>query len=116
MSDEQRRLLTAHDLHRFRHWERSNLPISSGEAAYLLFLRLATEETTYSGSLKELYLSMPYAESTVRLLFRELEQGGWIEVPRKEADKRARTFVLSEKFHSKREEWLDAANRILNER
>ncbi len=64
--------------------------------------------------LKEFYLSMPYAESTMRLIFRNLESDGWIEMPRNKVDKRVRRFVLTEKFHQKRDEWLKVVSEILS--
>lgn len=80
----------------------------------MIFLELAKAEGASAEMLKEFYLSMPYAESTMRLLFRNLESDGWIEMPRRHEDKRVRQFVLTEKFYQKRDEWLMAATEILS--
>lgn len=106
--------VTPHQLHEIRHWERRNLPHYGKEAGYMLFLELAKTGCESTDILKEFYLSMPYAESTIRLLFRNLESDGWIEMPRNQDDKRVRQFVLTEKFHQKREEWLLEVSKILS--
>ena len=106
--------VSSSQLHAIRHWERKNLPHYGKEAGYLLFLELAKQGAASSEMLKVFYLSMPYAESTMRLLFRNLESDGWIEMPRNQDDKRVRQFVLTEKFHQKREEWLLEVSKILS--
>lgn len=105
--------VTAHHLHTLRHWERKNLPHYGKEAGYLLFLELAIAGNISSDMLKEFYLSMPYAESTIRLLLRNMEDDGWIEMPWNEEDRRVRRFVLTEKFHRKKQEWLEEVASIL---
>lgn len=107
--------VTPYHLHKLRHWERNNLPHYGKEAGYLIFLELAKSGGFSSEMLKEFYLSMPYAESTMRLLFRNLESDGWIEMPRNEVDKRVRRFVLTDKFITKREEWLAAVSLIMSD-
>lgn len=102
-------------MHRLRHWERKNLPHYGKEAGYLLFLELSKAGGASTEMLKEFYLSMPYAESTMRLLFRNLENDGWIEMPRNEVDKRVRRFVLTDKFLQKQAEWLKTVELILSE-
>ena len=114
MAFEGGKLVSSSQLHAIRHWERKNLPHYGKEAGYLLFLELAKEGAASSDMLKEFYLSMPYAESTMRLLFRNLESDGWIEMPRNQEDKRVRRFVLTEKFLQKREEWLRVVSEILS--
>ncbi len=94
-------------LKRIRVWERSNLPIYGSDAGYALLLELASLEASDGVTLKRLYLSMPYAESTIRLLFRNLEEDGWIELPKGHVDQRFRSFIPTEKFHRKVDEWLD---------
>lgn len=94
-------------LKRIRVWERSNLPIYGTDAGYALLLELAALEDGSDVTLKSLYLSVPYAESTIRLLFRNLEEDGWIELPKGHVDQRFRSFVPTEKFHRKIDEWLD---------
>lgn len=111
---EDEKNVRPHHLHTLRHWERHNLPHYGKEAGYLIFLELAKAEGASAEMLKEFYLSMPYAESTMRLLFRNLESDGWIEMPRRHEDKRVRQFVLTEKFYQKRDEWLMAATEILS--
>lgn len=101
-------------MHRLRHWERKNLPHYGKEAGYLLFLELCKAGEASNEMLKEFYLSMPYAESTMRLLFRNMESDGWIEMPSKVEDRRVRQFVLTDKFHQKRDEWLKVVSEILS--
>lgn len=78
-----------------------------------MFLELARAEGANMEALKEFYLSMPFSESTMRLLFRNLESDGWLEMPRKSVDRRIKEFVLTDKFHRKKEEWIKAADSIL---
>jgi hypothetical protein len=101
-------------MHKLRHWERKNLPHYGKEAGYLLFLELSKAGGASNEMLKEFYLSMPYAESTMRLLFRNMESDGWIEMPNKAGDRRVRQFVLTDKFHQKRDEWLRVASDIIS--
>lgn len=100
-------------LRALRHWERVNLPHYGKEAGYLLFLELANAEVEQPEALKEFYLSMPYSESTLRLLFRNLESDGWLEMPRKGVDRRIKHFVLTDKFNRKKDEWLQVLEGIL---
>ena len=79
----------------------------------MLFLELAIAGNISSDMLKEFYLSMPYAESTMRLLLRNMEDDGWIEMPRNEEVRRVRRFVLTEKLHRKKQEWLEEVQSIL---
>jgi len=96
-----------------RRWEFSNLPIYGSEAGYLLFVTLASIDSVPYKSLKEMYLQMPFAESTVRLLLRNLERDGWIKNPQEVVDNRTKQYELTEKFIKKREEWLVQVNKIL---
>lgn len=95
------------NLRRIRSWEQKNLPTYGTDAGYALLLELASLEDGTDVTLKGLYLSIPYAESTIRLLFRNLESDGWIELPKGHVDQRFRSFVPTEKFHRKVDEWLD---------
>lgn len=92
---------------RIREWERLNLPTYGTTAGYALFLKLASLPPTGSTSLKQMYLSMPCAESTTRLLFRNLEQDGMIYLPRDQVDQRFREFQLTQKFQTVIAEWED---------
>ena len=94
-------------LRRIRSWEQKNLPTYGTDAGYALLLELASLEAGADVTLKSLYLSMPYAESTIRLLFRNLEEDGWIELPKDLLDRRFKSFIPTEKFHKKVDEWLD---------
>jgi len=94
-------------LKRIRLWEQKNLPTYGTDAGYALLLELASLEDGSDITLKSLYLSVPYAESTIRLLFRNLEEDGWIELPKDQIDRRFKSFVATEKFHKKVDEWLD---------
>jgi len=89
-----------------RDWERANLPIYGSLAGYQLFLELAAMPPQGKKSLKEIYLSMSCAESTTRLLFRNLESDGWLRLPRGQEDQRFREFQLTEKFITRIDEWL----------
>lgn len=113
MNDSTGKTLRVRQLHALRHWERRNLPHYGKEAGYFLFLELARAEGANMEALKEFYLSMPFSESTMRLLFRNLESDGWLEMPRKSVDRRIKEFVLTDKFHRKKEEWIKAADSIL---
>jgi len=88
-----------------REWERQNLPIYGTSAGYALFLKFTSLPPTGSTSLKQMYLSMPFAESTTRLLFRNLKQDGLIYLPRDKADQRFREFQLTLKFQTVIAEW-----------
>ena len=90
---------------RIREWERLNLPTYGTTAGYALFLKLASLPPTGSTSLKQMYLSMPCAESTTRLLFRNLEQDELIYLPRDQADQRFREFKLTPKVQTVIAEW-----------
>lgn len=102
-------------LYKVRQWERSNLPHYGKEVGYLLFLELARHGGISQDTLKSFYLSMPYSESTVRLILRQLEADGWIEAPRVVTDKRSRQIDLTQKFIDKQEEWIRAIKDILLE-
>ena len=92
---------------RIREWERLNLPTYGTSAGYTLFLKLASLPPTGLKSLKQVYLSMPCAESTTRLLFRNLEQDGHIHLPRDYEDQRFREFQLTPKFQAVIADWTD---------
>ncbi len=63
-----------------------------------MFLELAKSGGINSDTLKSFYLSMPYAESTIRHLLRQLEIDGWVEVSRVVTDKRSRQIDLTPKL------------------
>ena len=94
-------------VHLFREWERMNLPMYGSIAGYELFLLLASSPYKEKMSLKEVYLSMRCAESTTRLLFRNLESDGWIVLPRDPKDNRFREFQLTEKFIDLVTRWVE---------
>jgi hypothetical protein len=91
----------------FKEWERRNLPTYGTEAGYDLFLILASLEPDKSISLKSLYLTVNCSESTTRLLFRHLEQDGWIELVKCTSDGRHRTFHKTKKFNAKVSDWIN---------
>lgn len=101
-------------LYEIRQWERSNLPHCGKEVGYLLFLELARHGGINRDALKSFYLSIPYAESTIRLLLRQLEIDGWVEASRVVTDKRSRQVDLTPKFVEKQQEWLGAVTEIMN--
>jgi DNA-binding MarR family transcriptional regulator len=92
---------------KFKEWERRNLPTYGTEAGYDLFLILASLEPNKSVSLKSLYLTINCSESTTRLLFRHLEQDGWIQLTKCPSDGRHRTFHKTEKFDDKVSDWIN---------
>lgn len=101
-------------LYEIRQWERSNLPHYAKEVGYQLFLELARHGGINQDTLKSFYLSMPYSESTVRLLLRQLEEDGWIKCSRQASDNRSRQIDITAKFVEKQQEWLGAVTEILN--
>jgi DNA-binding MarR family transcriptional regulator len=100
-------------LRRIRSWELKNLPIYGTDAGYALFLEIAALEELNDVSLKSLYLSMPYAESTIRLLFRNLEEDGWVELRKHVVDQRIKTFTPTQKFSFVVDQWLDHVDECL---
>jgi hypothetical protein len=91
----------------FRDWERANLPLYGTSAGYELFLLLASSPYTEKVSLKKVYLSMRCAESTTRLLFRNLGSDGWIVLPRGPTDSRFREFQLTDKLKLIIKQWSE---------
>lgn len=115
MRNRSKLVITPHHLQKIRLWERNNLPCCVTEAGYLLVLELAKAEKTSNMALKEFYLSMPFAESTIRLLLRDLENDGWIEMKSLDKDKRIKGFLLTDKFCHLRDEWLQEIRSIICE-
>lgn len=101
-------------LRRIREWEKSNLPTYGTDAGYALLIELASSEENSALTLKGLYLSIPHAESTIRLLLRNLEEDGWLELPKDRTDQRFRSFIPTEKFNKKIDEWLDQFDNMPN--
>ena len=93
-------------IRKVNEWEKVNLPIYGTRAGYELFLQLAELPALAQKPLKEIYLSMHCAESTTRLLLRNLEADGWITLPRLGMDERFKGFRLTDKFLSRIDEWL----------
>ena len=87
-----------------REWEEAHLPIYGSHAGRSLFLELASSNGRKT--LKEIYLSLPCAESTARLLLRNLESDGWIYLSRDAQDQRLKEFQSTEKFNALVIEWL----------
>ncbi len=87
-----------------REWEESHLPTYGSYAGHSLFLELASSNGRKT--LKEIYLSMSCAESTTRLLLRNLESDGWIRLFRDTNDQRLKELQPTEKFNSLVMEWL----------
>ena len=87
-----------------REWEATHLPTYGTQAGYSLFLELAS--TRDRKTRKEIYLSMSCAESTTRLLLRNLESDGWIQLTRDPQDRRFRAFQPTDKFSALVDEWL----------
>ena len=93
-------------IRKVNQWEKINLPIYGTRAGYELFLQLAELPAHAQKPLKEIYLSMNCAESTTRLLLRNLETDGWITLPRLGMDERFKGFRLTDKFLNRIDEWL----------
>jgi hypothetical protein len=93
-------------IRKVNQWEKINLPIYGTKAGYELFLQLAELPIKAHTPLKEIYLSMNCAESTTRLLLRNLESEGWIILPRLGMDERFKSFSLTDKFLRCIDEWL----------
>lgn len=100
------RFLLVQRIRNINHWEKVNLPIFGTMAGYELFLQLAELPVNTHKPLKEIYLSMNCAESTTRLLLRNLESEGWIILPRQGKDERFKSFSLTDKFLSRIDDWL----------
>jgi len=92
-------------LRQLREWEDSNLPTYGSEAGYVLLMYLACLETSKEVILKSIYLSIPYAESTIRLLIRNLEDDGYIVMPKDQEDNRFRVLLPTPKFQNLVENW-----------
>ena len=90
-----------------RAWEQKNLPIYGSEAGYALFLELASLKDAEQITLKQLYLSMKHSESTTRLLLRNLEEDGWLELTRSGTDGRYKCFKRTPKLDAKITEWTE---------
>ena len=93
-------------IRKINRWEKANLPTYGTSAGYELFLQLAELPNDAQKSLKEIYLTMDCAESTTRLLLRNLESDGWIILPRLDNDERFKVFRLTDKFLSCVDQWL----------
>ncbi len=87
-----------------RKWEETHLPTYGSHAGHSLFLELASSNGRKT--LKEIYLSMSCAESTTRLLLRNLESDGWIHLSKDAQDQRLKEFQATEKFNAMVLEWL----------
>ncbi len=87
-----------------REWEQTHLPTYGSHAGHSLFLELAS--SSGHKTLKEIYLSMSCAESTTRLLLRQLESDGWIHLSRDAQDQRIKEFQPTEKFNALVIDWL----------
>jgi hypothetical protein len=99
-------------LFQLHSWERKNLPISRTTAGYHLFLYLSRSIVCNNENvrLKNIYHSLPFSEKTLRLLLRELESDGWIEMSVKSHDQRHRDIVATHKFHTIFDLWSSQIN------
>ena len=86
------------------------MPIYGSEAGYALFLELAALREGCLANLKNLYLSLDHSESTTRLLLRNLEEDGWIEVVKSGLDRRHKSFRRTQKLDTKICDWVDFVN------
>lgn len=98
---------------KIREWEQKNLPIYGSSAGYDLFMELASLKENSQARLKHLYLSLDHSESTTRLLLRNLEEDGWIEVVKNGQDRRHRSFRRTAKLDEKIQEWVEVINAII---
>lgn len=88
-------------LYQLRTWERDNLPICRTNAGYHLFLLISQSVIGNDGArLKNIYHSLPFSEKTLRLLLRELESSGWIDMPNKTIDCRHKDIIPTEKLNA----------------
>ncbi len=104
--EENDRLQVIQIFESIKRWEKSNLPTYGSVAGQDLFLQLALLHNKRNKSLKELYLSLNCAESTARILLRNLEMDGWIHLPKNKIDERFKHFVLTDKSIKCIEEWV----------
>ena len=91
----------------FRAWEISNLPVYGSLDGYQLFLLLAASPYSNKMSLKEVYLSMGCAQSTTRLLFKNLESDGLVVITNDRKDSRFREFQLTDKLKLIIKQWSE---------
>ena len=94
-------------LYKLRVWESNNLPIAKTNAGYHLLLLLSKSLLVGNEDirLKNIYHSLSFSEKTLRLLLRELERDGWIEMPNKTFDPRHKDIVPTTKFNSVLKAW-----------
>ncbi len=95
-------------LDELRSWESINLPIVNTSAGYQLMYYFLKVYIIYKEEiwLKNIYYSLPYSEKTLRLLLRELENDGWIEMPKKKKDSRFKDVKVKIKLLTVMNAWL----------
>lgn len=95
-------------LEELRSWESINLPIVNTSAGYQLMFYFFKTYIIYEEEirLKNIYYSLPYSEKTLRLLLRELENDGWIEMSKKKNDARFKDVTIKNKLLTAMNAWL----------
>lgn len=78
-----------------RNWETEFLPFPNDGVEYAVFLNLVQNVFLKKTTLKEIYNSFTYSESTIRLTIRYFEQIGLIELI-EDSDRRFRQILISD--------------------
>lgn len=101
-------------LDELRSWELNNLPLVNTSAGYQLIFYFLKTVVIYEEEirLKNIYYSLPYSEKTLRLLLRELENDGWIEMSKKKMDSRFKDVKIKNKLLTTMNAWLKKINSI----
>jgi DNA-binding MarR family transcriptional regulator len=110
--------LIIESIFRLRQWCRQNLPIENSMIAYDLLLLLSIHNYS-SGNItvKQLFASVPYSYTAVRVHYQRFLDDGWIEHYPDPLDKRIKYVRPTQKFIETISLYVEAANEILiNER
>lgn len=100
-------------LFKLRAWCRQHLPIENSLIAYDLLLLLAIHN--YSNghiTVKQLFASLPYSYTAVRVHYQRYLDEGWIEHYTDPSDKRIKYLRPTQKFIEMINLYSDAANEI----
>ncbi len=100
-------------LFKLRAWCRQHLPIENSLIAYDLLLLLAIHN--YSNghiTVKQLFASLPYSYTAVRVHYQRYLDEGWIEHYTDPSDKRIKYVRPTQKFIEMINLYTDAANEI----
>lgn len=107
MNKDEKKLTLLHSQKNLHAWEKIYFPFVRTNAGYELFIYISiTAMRQEEIRLKNIYYSLPYSEKTIRLLLRDLEDDGWINIIGKVRDMRYREITLTNKFLQGLDLWL----------